>query len=76
MIGPIVKLLFTDGTKKRLELYNRPPAIVLEGTDAEGNKVETTFIRSGPDEYRQKVVKEQAKKAEKKFEKKIIKVGG
>ncbi len=73
MIRPIVRLRFADGTKKRLEIYHRPPAIVLEGKDAEGNKVETTFIRSGPDEYRQKEIPiAQAEKTEKK----IMVVGG
>lgn len=73
MIRPIVKLTFKNGTKKRLELYNRPPAIVLESKDAEGKKIETTFIRNGPDEYREKVIPiVQAEKTEKK----IIVVGG
>ena len=71
MIRPIVKLRFTDGTKKRLEIYHRPPVIILEGKDTEGKKVETTFVRTGPDEYRQKVVKQKDE-----VEGKIVVVGG
>lgn len=61
MIGPIVKLIFSDGAKKKLEMYNRPPALIVEG-ELKGEKVQLTFHRTGPDEYREVVAKKEEEK--------------
>lgn len=52
-VGPIVKLYFTNGAKKKIELYNRPPMITLRFLGTDGAKLEVPFVRWGPDEYKQ-----------------------
>lgn len=73
-IKPIVKLTFADGSKKRLELYNRPPMIILEAKDSEGKEIKVSFLRNGPDEYRQVV--EPVVESKKEVESKKIELGG
>ena len=59
MITPKVKLIFADGTKQKIELYRRPPMLDLNLTLKDGKVLRNLhFLRSGPDEYRQRVFKE------------------
>lgn len=58
-ISPKVKLIFADGTKQKIELYKRPPMLDLNLTLKDGKVLKGLhFIRSGVDEYTQKVFKE------------------
>ena len=49
-----VKLLFVDGTKKRIELLDRPPKMKLTLKLEDGTEMKNLyFTRVGPDEYQQ-----------------------
>ena len=49
-----VKLLFADGTKKRIELLDRPPKLKLNLKLGDGTELKNLyFTRVGPDEYAQ-----------------------
>ena len=50
-IGPVVKLYFANGTKRKFVLYDRPEVVIYTNNDGE----KTTFKRFGPDEYKERV---------------------
>lgn len=52
-IKPIVKVIYADGKKGKVEIYERPAVITV--TRVDGTKAECH--RSGPDEYREYVPK-------------------
>jgi hypothetical protein len=61
-----VTLIFEDGTKKRIELYNRPPVIDINLRLDNGDVIEGLhFVRNGPDSYRQGIFGKDKKDAEK-----------
>ena len=54
VISSRVKLLFADGTKKRIELLDRPPKMKLNLRLDDGSILrDLHFTRIGPDEYQQ-----------------------
>lgn len=57
-IKPIVTMIFADGKKRKLEMYDRPEIVTLRLIGTDGSKVEVPFVRFGPDEYKQMVKKE------------------
>lgn len=49
-----VKLLFADGTKKRIQLFDRPPKLKLNLQLDDGSVMrDLYFTRVGPDTYQQ-----------------------
>ncbi len=55
-VKPKVTLIFADGTKRKVEMYDRPPSdeiIYFRFIGTDGSKLEVPFSRFGPDEYRQ-----------------------
>ena len=54
MITSRVKLLFTDGTKKRIQLFDRPARLKLNLQMDDGTMMrDLYFERTGVDEYTQ-----------------------
>lgn len=51
-------MIFADGQKRKLEMYDRPEIVTLRLIAVNGDKVEVPFSRYGPDEYKQMVNKE------------------
>ncbi|MHA2389974.1 MAG: hypothetical protein ACXACW_14740 [Candidatus Hodarchaeales archaeon] len=61
-IGPRVTLIFADGTKRKIELYSRPPVIKVNLDKGKGNVIkEIEFIRDGVDTYRERVFEDASK---------------
>jgi len=55
-ISPKVTLRFADGTKRRIELYDRPSGFTVNLRLDNGELLnDLHFRRTGPDEYTQKV---------------------
>lgn len=53
-IRPVCTLILADGSKRKVEMYARPPTLEFE-VEVDGGMVKFYFRRVGPDEYRQKI---------------------
>jgi hypothetical protein len=60
-VKPRVTLIFNNGEKMKVEMYDRPPSneiVYFRFIGIDGAKIEVPFTRFGPDEYKQ-ISKEQ-----------------